>query len=516
MEKKWKGRERLSSFTSSSPENHGLSSGALSRFFDQIEQNRLQVNSFILLQDGQITTQMWRAPYRPDCPQLLYSLSKSFTSIAVGIALDNGYFHLDDPVIRFFPERCPEKISDNLARMTIHHLLSMNTGHRSNIYDAVVSEKDWVKAFLSLEVECEPGTYYSYNTPASYLLSAIIWKATGQHLVDFLTPRLFEPLEIERPEWETCPMGIAAGGMGLSLTTQDVAKFGQLLLNRGTYQGKTIVSEAYVSLATREQSDNRQEAKGIDTAQGYGYQIHLCRRGCFRGDGAFGQLCFVAPEQRIVIAATSAFKNTNQETQTLLDLIYEHIVDEWQGNRNDPQSAEDSVVLRQRLADMTYSVPAAHPIPDNIPDLDGRWYQIKDNPEKLQRVGFARVGARLQVRLCHVEREERILLFDLQSPVHIHDEFIKDLSLHRQEAVTFAAWPVCHTLKLTLLYIETPYCGAYTMHFNERGLELHFHINVSLTLRGYETSGVQIETARRNSPTSWAGVRQKKEENITP
>jgi len=157
-----------------------------------------------------MTACMRRIPYRPDCPQLLYSLSKSFTSIAVSMAADNGYFHLDDPVIRFFPERCPETISDNLARMTIHHLLSMSTGHRSNIYNAVVSEKDWVKAFLSLEVECEPGTYYSYNTPASYMLSAIIWKATGQHLVDFLMPRLFDPLGIKRPVWETCPMGITA------------------------------------------------------------------------------------------------------------------------------------------------------------------------------------------------------------------------------------------------------------------------------------------------------------------
>lgn len=240
-----------SSFADCFPENHGLSSKALSHFFDRIEQNRLQVNSFILLQDGRITARMWRTPYRPDCPQLLYSLSKSVTSIAVGIAVGDGYFQLDDPVISFFPERCPETVSDNLARMTIHDLLSMNTGHRSNIYSAVVSKKDWVKAFLSLEVESKPGSHYVYNTPASYMLSAIICKATGQHLVDFLMPRLFEPLGIERPVWETCPMGITAGGMGLSLTTEDVAKLGQMLLDMGKYDGKTIVSEAYVALATR-------------------------------------------------------------------------------------------------------------------------------------------------------------------------------------------------------------------------------------------------------------------------
>lgn len=156
------------------PENRGLPSKALSRFFDRIEEKHLLVNSFMMLQDGQVTACMWRAPYRRDCPQLLYSLSKSITSIAVGLAADNGYFQLDDQVIRFFPERCPERVSDNLAKMTIHHLLSMNTGHRFNIYNAVTGEKDWVRSFLSLEVEGEPGSHYSYNTPATYMLSAII------------------------------------------------------------------------------------------------------------------------------------------------------------------------------------------------------------------------------------------------------------------------------------------------------------------------------------------------------
>ncbi|GAA3409447.1 serine hydrolase domain-containing protein [Paenibacillus hodogayensis] len=474
------------------PEHHGLSSKALSRFFDRVEQNKLQVNSFMLLQDGQVTAQMWRAPYRPNCPQLLYSLSKSVTSIAVGIAADNGYVHLDDPVNHFFPEQCPEHISENLEKMKIHHLLSMNTGHHSNIYNAVTGEKDWVRSFLSLEVECEPGSYYSYNTPATYMLSAIIQQATGQQLVDFLMPRLFEPLGIDRPVWETCPMGIVAGGMGLSLTTEGVAKFGQMLLDKGKYEGKTIVSEAYMALATREQSDNRQGAKRIDWAQGYGYQFHLCRKGCFRGDGSNGQLCFVAPEQRIVIAATSAFPHMDQ-LQTFLDLIYEHIIDELDSSQTVLPLTADSVALRQLLADMAYPVPVARPIPDNAADLDGRLYRIGDNPEKLHKLGFARIGERLEVRFCYEESENRVLEFDFRSPVHVHDSHVKDLAIHRQEAVTYAAWHDNMTLKLTLLYIETPYCVSYTLHFTAGGIKLHFHKNVSMTFREYQVTGHQIK-----------------------
>ncbi|CAG7615158.1 serine hydrolase domain-containing protein [Paenibacillus allorhizosphaerae] len=492
----------MTSLNADFPEQHGLSSNALSRFFDRIEQLQLQVNSFMLLQDGFITAQMWRSPYRPDRPQLLYSLSKSFTSIAIGMAVDSGYFRLDDPVVRFFPDRCPERISNNLSKMKVHHLLSMNTGHRANIYSDVIGANDWVQAFLSLEVECEPGSHYSYNTPATYMLSAIIRQATGQHLVDFLMPRLFEPLGIERPVWETCPMGTAAGGMGLSLTTEDVAKFGQMLLDRGEYNGRTIVSEAYIALATREQNDNRQGAKDIDSAQGYGYQFHLGRRGCFRGAGAFGQLCFVAPEQRIVIAATAAF--TKGETQTLLDLIYEHIIDELDIINTVQPFMEDCVVLQKRLASMAYPAPTVRPIPEDIAEFDGRWYRMEENPEKLRKLGFVRKGGRLEVQLCHEDREQRILEFDFHAPVHLHDEFVKDLSLHRQEAVTYAVWQDSATLKLTLLYIETPYCAAYTIRFQETGVEVRFEMNVSMTSMNYKASGHLVEAAQESAQDSLA------------
>ncbi|CAG7600011.1 hypothetical protein PAESOLCIP111_00359 [Paenibacillus solanacearum] len=479
------------------PENHGLSSKALSRFFDQVEHHSLQLNSFMLLQDGVVTAQMWRAPYRTDRPQLLYSLSKSFTSIAAGIAIDQGYFRLDDRVVGFFPDRCPEQISANLSKMTVHHLLSMNTGHRANIYSDVTGTTDWVKAFLAMEVECEPGSHYSYNTPATYMLSAILREATGQHLVDFLMPRLFEPLGIDRPVWETCPLGTAAGGMGLSLTTESVAKFGQMLLDKGKYNGRTIVSEAFIAQATQEQSDNRPGAKDIDSAQGYGYQIHLGRRNCFRGAGAFGQLCLVAPEQRIVIAATAAF--AKGQSQQLLDLIYEHILGEVERDSSVPPMMDERTALQERLAGMTYPVLEVRPIPVDIADYDGRWFGIEDNPEKLRKLGFARKADRLIVRLCCDERELRELEFDFHTPVRQHDVFVKDLSVHRQEVVAYAGWLDRATLKLTLLYIETPYCASYTIRFHDDGIELQFVMNVSMTAMNYKAAGHREDIVQRRS-----------------
>jgi CubicO group peptidase (beta-lactamase class C family) len=345
------------------PENHGLSSKALLEFFAQMEQLNLDVNSFMLLQDGKATAQFWRKPYRRECIQLLFSLSKSFTSIAVGIAWDNGFMDLQDKVISFFPDKLPETISSNLEKMTIHHLLSMNTGHHDNIYGILAKEEDWVKTFLSLEVLHEPGTYYLYNTHATYMLSAILERITCQDLIGFLMPRLFGPLGIPKPSWETCPKGIVAGGMGLSINTESIAKFGQMLLNKGIYNGKRIISEKYLDLATREQSDNRRNDDKIDSAQGYGYQFHLCRRGAFRGDGAFGQLCFVAPKENIVIAATSSFKNMKQ-LQTLLDLINKYIIDKL--DKDSFQCLDDHNALELQLSSIMSPFSELQPLPDDI------------------------------------------------------------------------------------------------------------------------------------------------------
>lgn len=470
------------------PENHGLSSKSVLRCMEQIERLNLAVNSFMLLQDGKTTARFWRKPYREDCQQLLFSLSKSFTSIAIGIAWDNGYLDLHDRVTSFFPEKLPEIVPVNLASMTIHHLLSMNTGHRENIYNDVVSRRDWVKAFLSLDVEHEPGSHYRYSTPATYMLSAIVERATGENMFQFLTQRLFEPLGIPHPSWETCPLGIVAGGMGLSITTEAIARFGQMLLDKGVYGGKRIVSQAYIELATREQSDNRQDEDKIDWAQGYGYQFFLCRRGCFMGNGAFGQLCFVAPEQRIVIAATSSFTSMKQ-LQTLLDVIFEHIID--RVNRDSPLRLEDNYVLEQHLADRTYGHLALQPIPEDIPNLQRVSYIMDDNPHHVQTIHLSLIGEELEFQLVQGDGGRKLYLFDFTKPVHIQDVFIKDLALHRQEVVTSAIWQDRTTLELTLSYIETPYVVTYTIIFKDKdkAIELQFRINVSFHMEPYSVTG---------------------------
>lgn len=468
----------------------------LKDLFTRIEQLDLRLNSFMLLQDGEVTAEFWREPYRNDVPQLLYSLSKSFTSIAIGIAWDKGLIDLNDPIITYFPDKLPSVVSPYLAEMKIHHLLSMTAGHDFNIYSAIVAEQDWAAAFLAQEVAKEPGTHYLYSTHSTYMLSAILERVTGKSLVDFLMPTLFEPMHIPRPVWETCPLGTAAGGMGLSLSTNSVAKFGLMLLDKGVFEGKRIVSERYLALATAEQSDNRAANAGkIDSTQGYGYQFHLCRRGCYRGDGSFGQMCFVGPEEKIVIAMTASFSSM-RELQTILDLIYEHLFEHLE--EKEAWSLSDRNQFEQLLKRMAKQhIPIAKPIPNDAIKLTNLRYRLEDNPHGLRELVLTdsdTSSSQLELQLGYSDSTRNTrLAFSFNEPMNSSGAFLKDLSLHEQTVVTYAEWETSRRLKLTLYYIETPYIGNYTVIFlDDNSIELQFRINVSLNIPDYTTRGILI------------------------
>ena len=191
-----------------------------------------------------------------------------------------------DEVLKFFPDKAPEQPSKNLKEMRVRDLLCMSTGHEAE--PKMPPDGDWVKTFLAHPVPFKPGTHFRYNTPATFMQSAIVQKVTGQTVLEYLKPKLFDPLGIASPEWGANPQGITLGGYGLAARTEDIAKFGQLYLQKGQWQGKQLVPAAWVAQATARQTSNGSNPKS-DWDQGYGYQFWRCRNGAFRGDGAKGQ-----------------------------------------------------------------------------------------------------------------------------------------------------------------------------------------------------------------------------------
>ena len=307
---------------------------AMDAYLKDAREQKLNIQSVMVLQHGKVLYEKWLNGGDPQLPHVLNSVSKTFTSAAVGLAISEGLLSLDDKLVSFFPDDLPPSPSENLQKVTIRHLLTMNCGHDSE--PSRRNDTDtWVRTFLSWPVQHEPGTYYCYNSMGTYMLSAIVQKVTGQKVVDYLQPRLFDPLGIEAPRWDESPQGINCGGWGLYLKTEDLAKMGQLLLQKGKWNGKQVLPESYVTEATRAQvpcqpswvrADKVAESgltpENSDWVQGYGYQVWRCRHNAFRADGAGGQYIIVIPEKDAVIINTADLRDMQAE----LNLIWDHIL----------------------------------------------------------------------------------------------------------------------------------------------------------------------------------------------
>src|SRR5262245_31342351 len=316
----------------SSPEAQGVSSAAILSFIEAADKSIDSLHSFMSLRHSKVVAEGWWSPYDAQSPHVLFSLSKSFTSTAIGLAISEGKLSVDDEVLKFFPDDAPAEPGANLKAMRVRDLLRMNTGHETE--PPRPPDQSWKKAFLNHPVRFKPGTHFLYNTSATYMLAAIVEKTTGMSLLDYLRPRLFDPLGIENPTWEKSPEGITAGGYGLSVRTEDIARFGQLYLQKGKWRGKQLIPAAWVEEATSYQTSNGSNPKS-DWDQGYGYQFWRCRNGAYRGDGAFGQFCVVLPEQDAVVAITSGVR----ELQAVLNLVWDKLLP---GLKPGPLPADDT------------------------------------------------------------------------------------------------------------------------------------------------------------------------------
>ncbi len=302
------------------------------------------MHSFMLVRHGFVIAEGWWKPESAEKPHVLHSLSKSFNSTAVGLAVAEGKLSIDDPVLKFFPDEAPATPSEKLKAMRIRDLLTMSTGHDVEV--KFTTNVPWVQTYLAHPVPHKPGAHFQYNTPGSYMLSAIVQKVTGQTELDYLRPRLFEPLGIENPDWGASPQGINFGGWGLFLRTEDVAKFGQLYLQKGKWKGKQLIPAAWVEQATSKQVSNGSDPTK-DWDQGYGFQFWRCRHGAFRGDGANGQFCVVLPEQDAVIAITA----DTRDLQAELNVVWEQLLPAFHPKRL-PSNAIEQMKLRQSLVNL--------------------------------------------------------------------------------------------------------------------------------------------------------------------
>ncbi len=368
------------------PEEQKVDSAAIERMFDYWDEMNTHVHSCAIMRGGKLISLRTWEPYKADSLHMLNSMSKTFTSIGVMYAIQEGLFDEEDYVISFFPDVCSDvKICDNMKKVKIKHLLTMTTGHYPDNADFIISDPNPVKAFLSSEISLEPGTKFVYNTGATYMLSLIIGKVTGKSLADYLTPRLFEPLNIKKLFWESDSDGNSYGGFGLNIDILSAVKTGQFLLDRGCVDGKYLLSPELIDKATSaivptvnmegqawlDELRKCKEWQPSDWDCGYGWQIWRCvYNGAYRADGAFGQYCVVVPEHDLVVAVFSG----SECSQYLLKGIWDCLIP---GIECCNSVIGDSAICKKRKSEFTFGLSV--PEDQDTESLFGEAYSVPDN-----------------------------------------------------------------------------------------------------------------------------------------
>lgn len=362
-----------------SPESVGISSSALLRLMKRLD-SLDSMNSIMLMRHGKVCLEGWWKPYEQETPHMLFSLSKSFTSVAIGIAAEEKRLGISDRVVDFFPEYKRNVVDVRMSEVTLRHLLTMTTGHAECAKPEMErdSKGDFVRGFLSSQLTFAPGEYFAYNSAATYMLSAIIKKTTGLTVREYLQPRLFSPLGIIPGIWESDSRNINFGGWGLYLTTEDIAKFVDLLVHGGAYGGKQLIPSSYLAEATCKQADNSMNELP-DWKLGYGYQFWRSQFG-FRADGACGQYGIVIPEKAVGIAITACVENM----QNILSALWEELIP----NLSECPRQEDGEAHRDLLALMNgLSLPVATGLPHRT-GIDHCW-EFKLNSAGIHTISIA-------------------------------------------------------------------------------------------------------------------------------
>ena len=288
----------------STPAQEGVSTQAVIDMMDSLMAlPECDIHHVMVVRHGKVIAELHPAPFRAQDSHTLYSASKTFTSLAVGLAIDDNLLRLTDRVMTFFPDKRSDRVSDNMAAMTVRDLLMMASGVAPD-WTMRNNSTDWVRDWLAKPVDAEPGTLFQYDSMCTFMLSAIVQRVTGFTMLEYLEKKLFGPMNISVADWETSPDGINTGGWGLRVQAETMAKLGLLLLNKGNWNGQQLVSADYVEQACSRLIDGgaKETVPPTDGNQGYGYQVWQSKwPGSFRADGAMGQYTVVVPQEDLVV-----------------------------------------------------------------------------------------------------------------------------------------------------------------------------------------------------------------------
>jgi CubicO group peptidase (beta-lactamase class C family) len=454
------------------PEDKGIAPTAILAFLDEVDRGGFEMHSFMLWRGGAVVAEGWWQPYRADRIHMMHSLTKSVTGCAVGLAIAEKRFGLQDKAISFFPDRLPEKVDDKLAAMTVEDLLTMRTGHASMTSGSVWRpiKTSWVAEFFKIPVVYQPGTKWVYTSAATYLLSAIVTKTTGQPVAEYLKPRLFDSLGISGYQWPVGPENISPGANGLSWKTVDSLKLGILHAQNGEWNGKQILPKEWVAAVQYPHVPGK-----------YGYQWWLGPDGAFMADGLFSQYSFVFPKQNAVLAMTAAIP----EGTHFRNPVFKHFPAMFSGEVPKEVSKDDRALetLKARTQSLQLLPPIVRSTSPVAPQVSGATYRFKDNADAVKAISLTFTDKSCTFKL-EDDRGTHTIEVGLGQDVE-GDTTMTGHSLHHEyepdvmRVVARGEWRDERTFVMTWTFVESAFRDTVTCVFTGTKLRFTRSVNVN-------------------------------------
>jgi len=365
------------------PESQGVPSGAIMEMLDFLETKRVCMHSFVLMRHGAVVAEGYWPPFDKDRKQRMYSVSKSFTSVAVGLMITEGKLKLDDKVADFFPEDLPKNPHPFILQATVRDLLMMSTFNPRSA--PIQPGKSGVWSFFNLGETLRPaGAIFAYDTQGTNTLAAIIEKQTGMTFLEYMRPKILDPIGISEDIYCIKNMdGRSWSGSGVLCTTRDLARFALLCMNQGAYEGKQLVSKEYMQAATSRQIENTVGSAASELRHGYGYQFWCMKDGGFAGYGMGGQFMFCMPKHDIILCTTADVQLDNDglgDIQDALMGLLKHL-----GNKI-PDDAAAQKKLSARLESLAIQIPEGKTNSPAVARYNGKVFKMEANPMGLSTV----------------------------------------------------------------------------------------------------------------------------------
>ena len=472
------------------PREVGVNAALVDAFLDDAATAGLDIHGLMLHRAGRVVAEGWRWPYRADRPRIMHSATKSVMACAIGMALEEGRFGLQDKVVAFFPELTPGVIDAKLASMTVENLLTMRAGHAAETSGSIWRgiSTSWTAEFFKIPVVHQPGTTYVYTSAASYMLSAILTRVTGQTLHDYLKPRLFEPLGIVDEQWDLGPDNVNPGGNGLTMKTADLLKLGVLHAQGGVWNGRRVLSERWIAEATRSHGDD------------YGYQWTTASGGAYLAIGIFMQFVMVFPRHQAALVMIGAAQEGSKLFLPIVQRYFPRALEEKLPADLAPKA---DARLRARLAAaaeqpaITASLAAFHGATSSntaessgvgapsktAAQVNGRTFRIEPNSLGVTAVRFVFEKDRCVFYLVDAAGDHRIecgLREWIESRTDmpgadLHHGYVFDAAI----VVASAFWADENTLRMTWVFAETAFRDTVICRFDAEGVTLERSVNVN-------------------------------------